>query len=354
MPPHRKIAILSYAQTPSVRSEREHNEVEMIMPVVAEALARSGLEREQIGFTCSGSSDYIAGQAFSFVMAVAAVGAYPPIRESHVEMDGAWALYESWVKIQTGEVDSAQVYCFGRSSMGDPATIMTLQLDPYTVAPLGPDAISLAALQARAWLESGDYSERDMAEVVARSRRNALTNPDAQLRGEFEVEKLLAEPFLVSPLRSHDCPPISDGAAAMVIAAEEVAREVGENPVWIRAIDHRIDSQTLGVRNLAESTSTRLAGEKVRVRSAPIDIAELHAPFSHQELIVRDALGLADDVRINPSGGALAANPLMVAGLARIGEAARQIWSGAAHRAVAHATSGPCLQQNLVCVLEGE
>ena len=69
---------------------------------------------------------------------------------------------------------------------------------------------------------------------------------------------------------------------------------------------------------------------------------------------MRDALGLADDVRINPSGGALAANPLMVAGLARIGEAARQIWSGAAHRAVAHATSGPCLQQNLVCVLEGE
>ena len=352
--PQRKVAILSYAQTPSVRSERERNEVEMIMPVVAEALAQSGLERGQIGFTCSGSSDYIAGQAFSFVMAVDALGACPPIRESHVEMDGAWALYESWVKIQTGEVDSAQVYCFGRSSMGDPATIMTLQLDPYTVAPLGPDAISLAALQARAWLESGDHSERDMAEVVARSRRNALSNPDAQLRGEYELEKLLAEPFLVSPLRKHDCPPISDGAAAMVIAAEEVAREVSEEPVWIRAIDHRIDSQTLGVRNLAESTSTRLAGEKARVRSAPIDIAELHAPFSHQELIVRDALGLADDVRINPSGGALAANPLMVAGLARIGEAARQIWSGAAHRAVAHATSGPCLQQNLVCVLEGE
>jgi len=59
-------------------------------------------------------------------------------------------------------------------------------------------------------------------------------------------------------------------------------------------------------------------------------------------------------VRINPSGGALAANPIMVAGLARIGEAARQIWQGAARRALAHATQGHCLQQNLVCVLEGE
>ena len=55
---------------------------------------------------------------------------------------------------------------------------------------------------------------------------------------------------------------------------------------------------------------------------------------------------------VNPSGGALAANPVMTAGLARIGEAATRIWSGDADRAVAHATSGPCLQQNLVCVLD--
>ena len=80
----------------------------------------------------------------------------------------------------------------------------------------------------------------------------------------------------------------------------------------------------------------------------------LHAPFSHQELILRDALGLKGDVNINPSGGALTANALMVAGLTRIGEAAKRIHAGESNRAVAHATSGPCLQQNLVCVLEGE
>jgi acetyl-CoA acetyltransferase len=57
-------------------------------------------------------------------------------------------------------------------------------------------------------------------------------------------------------------------------------------------------------------------------------------------------------VNVNPSGGALAANPMMVAGLERIGEAASAIMSGSASRTVAHATSGPCLQQNLVAVLE--
>jgi acetyl-CoA acetyltransferase len=83
-------------------------------------------------------------------------------------------------------------------------------------------------------------------------------------------------------------------------------------------------------------------------------VAELHAPFTHQQLILRSALRLGTDVTVNPSGGALAANALMVAGLVRIGEAARRIWSGEAKRALAHATSGPCLQQNLVCVMEGE
>ena len=55
---------------------------------------------------------------------------------------------------------------------------------------------------------------------------------------------------------------------------------------------------------------------------------------------------------VNPSGGALAANPVMAVGLARIAEAARAVAEGGASRAVAHATSGQCLQQNLVCVLE--
>jgi len=86
-----------------------------------------------------------------------------------------------------------------------------------------------------------------------------------------------------------------------------------------------------------------------------VDIAELHAQFSHEELILTAALGLdAAKTAINPSGGALAANPIMSAGLVRIGEVARRITNGDADRGVAHATSGPCLQQNMVCVLEGE
>jgi acetyl-CoA acetyltransferase len=204
------------------------------------------------------------------------------------------------------------------------------------------------------WLERTGRSEGDMARVAVRSRRDAKQNPFAQLQGDFDAEKLLAEPAIASPLRKHDCAPISDGAAAIVIASEEVARRVGAPPVWIRGIDHRIEPHHPGVRDLSRSPSTALAARKAGVDPARIEVAELHAPFTHQELLLCEALGLGPGVRINPSGGALAANPMMAAGLVRIGEAAAQIRSRRARRALAHATPGHCLQQNLVCWLEGE
>jgi len=347
----RDVAIVSFAQAPHVRRELVRNEVEMLMPVLAEAIEASGIPRKEIGFTVSGSCDYIAGQPFAFVSAIDAVGPWPPITESHVEMDGAWALYEAWVKLQTGEADSALVYAFGKSSMGDIAEVLTLQLDPYTLMPLWPDAVSMAALQARAALDAGVVSERRMAEAAARSRRAARENPFAQVSGDADVDALLAEPYRVSPLRRHDCPPISDGAAAMVIAAGDLARSLSRRPAWIRGMDHRIEPQQPGARDLARSRSTAIAAEKAGARGGAFDLAELHAPFSHQEWILRDAIGLADDAVVNPSGGALAANAVMVAGLVRFGEAAQRIQAGAG-RALAHATSGPCLQQNLVGVLE--
>src|SRR6201984_710215 len=78
----------------------------------------TGLTKADIGFWCSGSSDYLAGRAFSFVSAGDAIGGRPPILDSHCESAGRWALYEAWVKILTGAADTALVYGFGKSSAG--------------------------------------------------------------------------------------------------------------------------------------------------------------------------------------------------------------------------------------------
>jgi acetyl-CoA acetyltransferase len=349
----RDVAVVSSAQTKHQRRVDDRNEVEMLMPVLEEVKGNIGVTQQDLDFTCSGSTDYLAGQGFSFVTILDGVGPYPPIVESHVEMDGAWALYEAWVKIQTGAADTALVYAYGKSSPGDLPRVLTRQLDPYYTGPLWPDSISLAALQARALLGSGKVTEADLAAVAARSRSSASDNPNATISPNTTAEQILDEPYLVSPLRKHDCAPISDGAAAVILAADDRARELTDTPAWIKGIDHRIDVHGLGQRDLTDSPSARLAAEKAGVGDAPVDVAELHACFTAQEFILREAMGLGGDVDINPSGGALSANTVMAAGLVRIIEAADRVASGDAGRAVAHATSGPCLQQNLVCVMEG-
>lgn len=345
------VAIVGFAQSPNVRETHgTTNGVEMLVPIFREVFDNIGLTKSDIGFWCSGSSDYLAGRAFSFIAAVDAIGAFPPIHESHVEMDAAWALYEAWVKLQTGEVDTALVYGFGKSSAGQLRRVLALQLDPYTVAPLWPDSVSVAGLQARAGLDAGLWTERDMAEVAVRSRTDALANKYAQIHEPADLDTLLEAPYIADPLREHDCAPITDGAATIVLAAGDRARELCERPAWITGFQHRVDSPNLGARDLTDSPSAAAAAKAANTDG--IDVAELHAPFTHQELLLREVMDLGD-ARINPSGGALTGNPMFAAGLARIGEAASRVMAGEAGRALGHATSGPALQQNLVCVMEG-
>lgn len=347
----RDVAVVGFAHQQMAEFDGSPTMVELLVPLFREVYEQTGFTRKDIGFWCSGSSDYLAGRSFSFVSAVDAIGALPPVNESHVEMDAAWALYEAWVKIQTGEIDTALVYGFGKASAGTLRRTLALQLDPYTMTPLWPDMVSLAALQARLGLEAGLWDETALAEVAHRSLSDAERNPHAVRRGGSGVAELMQREMYADPLRRHDIAPVTDGAAALVLAADDRARDAVDRPAWITGLAHTIDPQHLGARPLTESRSTRGAGAAAGVDG--IELAELHAPFSHQELILRRELGLGDAVRISPSGGALVGNPMFTAGLNRIGEAAGAVWRGEADKVLGHATSGPLLQQNLVCVMEG-
>lgn len=348
-----EVAVVGFAHAPHVRrTDGTTNGVEMLMPCFAEIYAELGLKQTDIGFWCSGSSDYLAGRAFSFISAIDSIGAVPPINESHVEMDAAWALYEAYIKLLTGEIDTALVYGFGKSSAGILRRVLALQTDPYTVAPLWPDSVSMAGLQARFGLDSGKWTAEQMAQV-ALDAQEAAPRVDS-LEPATSIDELLERPYFADPLRRHDIAPITDGASAIVLASGDRARELRENPAWITGIEHRIETPVLGARDLTVSTSTA-ASAQAATNGDPtsIEIAELYAPFSHQQLILTEAIGLNGSTRINPSGGALAANPMFSTGLERIGFAARHIFEGDASRVLAHATSGPALQQNLVAVLEG-
>jgi acetyl-CoA acetyltransferase len=183
-----------------------------------------------------------------------------------------------------------------------------------------------------------------MAEVSVRSRGLS--------KGASGVEDLLKRDYVREPLRRHDLPPITDGAAAMVLARGDRARKLVPRPAYITGFDHRTECHNPSFRRLDDSPSTRIAAKAAGIDDGPIEVAELQAAFSHEELLLRHALGLGKDVRVNESGGALRSNPIMAAGLVRIGHAANHIFSGG-RRALAHSTSGPCLQQNLICIVEG-
>ena len=348
----RDVAIVAFGQAPADQPPGM-TETMMLLPTITDALATVGMTRKDIGFTCSGSADYLTGGTFTFVQMVEAAGAWPPISESHVEMDGAWALYEAWVRLQHGDIDTALVFSSGRAALSvSLRETLALQNDPYYMVPLGADYYGLSALQAQAILAKTGKTERDLAEIVARSRKAAKTNANAGVSGDFSVDDLLAKDYVVEPLREHDFGPPIDGAACVVLAAGDKARELCERPAWIAGIDHRADPHYPGMRDLTASVSTRIAGEKAGVGRGGVEVAELSNVCSAEELILRDALGLGDDVEMSPSGGALTGNAVMVTGLARIGEAFKQVTQNGKQRALGHASSGPCLQQNLVCVLE--
>ncbi|MFM9035732.1 MAG: thiolase domain-containing protein [Mycobacterium sp.] len=349
----RDVAVVGFAHAPHLRrTDGTTNGVEMLMPLFHQVYGELGISQKDIGFWCSGSSDYLAGRAFSFLNAIDAIGAVPPINESHVEMDAAWALYEAYIKVLTGEVDTALVYGFGKSSAGTLRRVLALQTDPYTVAPLMPDAVSMAGLQARFGLDNGKWTQEQMAQVALDSLAAAPRSDS--VRPADSIDDLLSRPFFADPLRRHDIAPITDGASVVVIAADGRARELRERPAWITGFEHRIETPGLGARDLTTSPSTTASAEAATGGdTGAIDVAEIYAPFTHQHLILAEAIGLQPSTKINPSGGALAANPMFSTGLERIGFAARHIFDGSAQRVLAHATSGPVLQQNLVAVLEG-
>jgi acetyl-CoA acetyltransferase len=346
------IAVVGWAQTPMVR-HTDKSEVQLLMSVITDAIEPLGLTRADIDFTCLGSCDYITGQAFSFVGNLDAIGAWPPKRDSHVEMDGAWALYEAWLRLQEGDIDIAVVTGSGRSSTGNPALIYPMEMDPYYLAPLGADAASFAALQARALIDAGKVTEQQMAEIAARARRDGKSRSYSQVTGDFDPAELLKGDYVRSPLRRHDLPPITDGAAAIIIARADKAKELCENPVWITGFAHYAELHYPGMRDLRTSNSTTLAAKAAGVDEGPIEVAEVQSAFTHEEPLLLEAMGLGSETEVNPSGGPLAANPIMATGLVRIAEAAGQIRDNGKHRTLGHSTSGPCLQQNLICVLEG-
>ena len=259
----RDVAVVGFAQRQMEEFDGSPTCVELLVPLFEECYEQTGWTRRDIGFWCSGSSDYLAGRSFSFVSAVDAIGVIPPVNESHVEMDAAWALYEAWVKIQTGEVDTALVYGFGKSSAGVLRRTLALQLDPYTMTPLWPDTVSLAGLQARAGIDAGLWDERAMAEVVQplahRRREERARHPQGRLVGRRAARPAdVRRPAAQARLRARHRRRRRDRARRR----RQGPRGLANDPAWITSLSTYVDPISMGTRDLTRSPSTALAAAR--------------------------------------------------------------------------------------------
>lgn len=191
--------------------------------------------------------------------------------------------------------------------------------------PLGLVAPAGFALHVRRYLhESPPATEEHLAMVAVKNHRHGVNNPKARLRFEITMEQALNAPTLVTPpFRLYDCaPPQSDGAAALVIAAEDVVDRFTNRPVWIRGVglgldsvlhQHKPDMTTFPATTRAAKQAFTMAG----MSPVDVEVAEVHDFLTGIELMSYEDLGFAEplggykllEAEVTSVGGSLPVNP---------------------------------------------
>ena len=333
----RDVAIVSFAQAPS-RRQVDVTETQMLFPVVTEAFERPGIHRREIGFTCSGSADYLAGAPFAFVQPRGRRRVAADLRVARRDGRRVGAVRGVGPAAARRHRHRARRSRPGISSRRQPArgavpparpVLPVAALGRPRVARRAPGPALLDANGAPRATSPRSSPAADATRPATRTRRCRATRPPRAARGALRGRAAAGTTARRSPTvppRSCSSPATGPGRCA-------------SGPAWIRG--HRPPRRPALPGRARPYDVARRHGSRAStagVGDGPVEVAELLAPFSHEELILRDALGLGDDVDVNPSGGALAANPMMVSGLIRIGEAFRQINE---QRQAPHASATP-------------
>ncbi|MBV8964748.1 MAG: thiolase family protein, partial [Mycobacteriaceae bacterium] len=188
--------------------------------------------------------------------------------------------------------------------------------------PLGLVSPAGFALHVARYLHESPATQEHMAMVAVKNHRHGLKNPKARLRFEITMEQAMSAPTVVTPFRLYDCAPQSDGAAALIIAAEDVVDRFTDRPVWIRGVglgldsvmhQHKRDMTTFPATVRAAKQAFGMAG----LTPSDVDVAEVHDFFTGIELMSCEDLGFADrfgayklvEAEVTSVGGALPVNP---------------------------------------------
>ncbi len=341
-----RVGIIGVSQTKYEADKSHQTIIEMVFKVVQQALADAGVDRKEVDNVITSCVDLWDGQTASNAALTDVVGAVMK-RESRVAGDGLGAAFQGMMMILAGASDLTLVVSECKGSMGDHYGISNWVFDPVYQQALGLDYLSASALQANLYMQRYGITQEECAQVVVKNLRDAMNNPWAQVAGETTAEEVMGSPMWAYPIKEKDAAPVSDGACVVVLASAEKARALSKEPVWILGAGSCMETHYLGNRDLSQGEALINASKRA-YEMAGIDhplkelhVVEVSAAFSYQELLWTELLGLCrrgegakilsegltspgGELPVNPSGGMIAGNPHIVAGLTRLVETVLQ------------------------------
>jgi acetyl-CoA C-acetyltransferase len=274
---------------------------------------------------------------------------------------GVFSAIHGWWHIASGLFDTCLVVAEEKMSscLPHPQGAFLTIFDNMIERPLGPNLIWIFALEMNRYMHRHNIRKEDIARVAVKNKRNALDHPCAQLGQSLSVEDVLASEVMAWPVQRLDISPVTDGAAAVVLASEKVAKRVTDSPVWLDGVGWNLDTSYWTNRDLYfpryVENAARMAYKMAKIKEPrkQISLAEPYDPFDYKELHHMEGLLLCDkgeapkltaegvterdgDLPTCPSGGLLGVgNPIAAAGMMKICELFWQLRKEAGRRQIA-------------------
>ncbi len=359
----RRVAIVGAGMTKFMRRALETGR-ELAWAAAKAALDSCELSLEDVDAVCMGTApDAFDGMHMKAEYLSDGAGAWgKPYMRSYVGGGtGVFSAIQGWYHVASGLFDIALVVCEEKMSTCQPhpqAAFLTIY-DNFTERPLKPNLLWIFALEMQRYMAVHGLDKRDIALVAVKNKRNAAHHPAAQLGDpNITVEDVLNSEVMAWPVQRLDVSPTSDGAVAIVLAAEHVAKRITNKPVWIEGVGWALDTAYWTNRDLfypryvedAARMAYRMAG--ITEPRKQINIVEPYDPFDYKELhhleglmfcrpgeaprLTADGVTQRDgDLPVCPSGGLLGVgNPIAAAGLMKVAELFWQLRGEAGERQV--------------------
>ncbi|MCJ2555087.1 MAG: thiolase domain-containing protein [Candidatus Thermoplasmatota archaeon] len=301
----RKVAVIGAGMTLFRRRLLETGK-EMAFQAAQAALEEAGLGIDQVDAVVTGSApDAFDGVHMKGEYLLDGAGG---VRKPYMRVytgggTGCFSPIAGWWHVASGLADVVLVVNEEKMSSITPHPQYAFAniWDPILDRPLNPNLVWIFAMEMNRYMTVYGIEKADIARVAVKNKRNAVDHPAAQLADpNITVDDVLNSEVMAWPVQRLDISPPSDGASALVLASEEVARRVSETPVWISGVGWCIDSTMWTNRDLAFPEYLARAAKqaygmaKIENPRKEVDVVEPYDPFDYKELHHLEGLLLAD------------------------------------------------------------